>query len=367
MRKAWTALLLVAVCAACGRNETPSTANTSAATSARGAEIPLDVRDGATIVQDAEHHAVDASDAARKTACERLGDEIEGSALKLPKEMRAMSRCFPHPGGGWVELGRQAPNGPPSYFVELAHVADEGTLVRAKLDGNIAGITPTRADVAVYEGHIPLFKDAYDFDHDGVPEVWLQRPSDSYSRLDANALFTLHHGKITLYAPAKGLSAFTLDDVDHDGIPDLVYRLRLEGGGDACGAPIAAVYSPPFLGHAKANGAFVFDDPLAQKAARLACPSAPTKPLPQYDARDIMCARAWGAPANVFAHFEPDAKACDLEVESASNAGEKRDCGEGCDAMRTEAEIANTMPEIGLHAETNADGGSDAGGPDARD
>ncbi len=268
---------------------------------------------------------------APKPACAVLADEEKAlKGLKLPKAGQR-GPCAPHPGGAWAVTVRASPKDAKGALLELTHLADDGTRVAAPFLDNQMGAVPLAKDDAPNCSYCDfgqsriLLKSTYDFDHDGVPEAWVQQiPDDSFA-VEGDALFTLRAGKIAPYAPADGVSAFELQDVDHDGIPDLVYRQQLGGGYDAgCGAPVRATYSPPLVAHAKADGTFSFDDDEAKKAARAACPAPPAQPGKLKALVDVFCARVWGVPTKSLQHLQRAKDAC---LRAHRTPGKP---GEGC-------------------------------------
>jgi len=286
-----------------------------------------------------------------------LADEEKGlKGLKLPKAGQR-GPCAPHPGGAWAVTVRASPKNAKGVLLELTHLADSGTRVAAPFQDNEMGSVPLAKSDAPNcsycdfgQSRIQL-KWTYDFDHDGVPEVWVRQGPDDDFAVEGDALFTLRAGKIVPYAPADGVAAFELSDVDHDGIPDLVYRQLLGGGYDAgCGAPVRATYSPPLVAHAKPDGTFSFDDDEAKKAARAACPAPPAHPEKLKTLLDVFCARVWGVPPKGLQHLQRAKDTCFRAHRTPGKPGEgctpvgKSACPEESDL----ADLASWVPRLTL-------------------
>ncbi len=140
----------------------------------------------------------------------------------------------------------------------------------------------------------PVRWSTFDFDHDGVPEVIVTAGDDADvisaqkgSPPPPGAAVAWH---VERYKPASGVAFSGVEDVDHDGRPDLL----LKGG-----------YPGPalFVGHSLPDGTFSATDDVAKAAFATSCPKAgeelkdlPTKE-PSSLMRRIACARARGATA----------------------------------------------------------------------
>jgi hypothetical protein len=283
-----------------------------------------------------------------KLACQRLASPAARAELKIPADAVMPAGCMAHPGGGWAILQRPAGD-KINVHVKIVHVTDDGALVQINLQDNPWQIRTSPTEVDALSEHVPRIRLVYDFDHDGVGEVWLHTAEETWG-VQADTLLTVKDGNIVPYAPTKDMTPFILRDIDKDGIPDLAFRFMTEGGGDVCGAPDAAVYSLPMLGHAKADGTFVYNDTLAQKNAHDACPVKPTKAAKDMKGQDVICARAWGVPASAFAHFEHDAKVCQASTLKMKWDADPRPCEKSaaCSTMGAYAKLAKAMPDVGL-------------------
>ena len=140
----------------------------------------------------------------------------------------------------------------------------------------------------------------FDFDGDGEPEIYveLHEEGDEGHRARQIELLTYRDGAVAPYAPATAYDLAGLDDVDHDGRPDLVVYAGYEDTLERCGSEFPYDFPPPrFVAHSLASGAFALDDAAAKAHARAWCPAAPAKIASSTDA---LCARLWAkTPADV--------------------------------------------------------------------
>jgi hypothetical protein len=255
--------------------------------------------------------------------------------------------CAHGAGGVWALTVRAAPKVDHMPLLELTHLAGDRTRVAAPLEDRmlttISVAKDSRSNCASCECGTSALKlmSTHDFDHDGIPEVWVRLRRDESYEVGADGLFTLRGGQIVPYPPAKGLDEFEVSDVDQDGIPDLIYRQKLGGGYEAgCGAPIPGTYSPLLVAHAEADGTFAFDDDVARKAARDACPSPAGQPETPQTLVEVFCARVWGVPTARRVHLERAKERC--YFENRPKPGPHEGCEvTGCRACPAEADLAD--------------------------
>jgi hypothetical protein len=145
-----------------------------------------------------------------------------------------------------------------------------------------------------YDLDIPDSIRLADYDSDGNPEVILRRRRERLSwdedwsndRRDSISIYSyrreggevhpLHLG-VPLY---PNIDFDDVQDVDKDGLPDLIYHPFVAGYFEGCGiGESLRVDGPSFLAHARSDGSFLFDDDVAQQYAKRACPSRPIQPL----------------------------------------------------------------------------------------
>lgn len=234
--------------------------------------------------------------------------------------------CHASPRGTWsVEaesLRRWRPAG--SVDTEISHdYAGRWALVFTTPDGRRAVAHPEPDPRGTYNadatniivvsglvGIIPRRFASFDYDGDGIPEVASviathQHEAPHYARAQ---VWTVRDGHAVSYAPAQGIAAVDVEDVDEDGRPDLITHLgyEAESGGRGSGFGYHLV-GPRFAAHATAAGAFATDDPAAIAAARRACPPRTGSVIVRVEggsgvrdvetAQAIVCARLRGAPS----------------------------------------------------------------------
>ena len=139
----------------------------------------------------------------------------------------------------------------------------------------------------------------FDYDHDGIPEVLFATGSEA-GVITARKLSSPQPGNAVTWAvdankPASGFAFTGIDDVDHDGRPDL----RTTGGYPG---------PPMFVAHSLPDGTFSQTDDVAKAAFAAGCPKTGeeltglTAQEPPDLMRRVACARARGrSPAEVIA------------------------------------------------------------------
>lgn len=142
----------------------------------------------------------------------------------------------------------------------------------------------------------------YDFNADGEAELWLSR---SYPFADGaepeTHLLTFDGVKVRSYVPTD-VHYRQLDDVDHDGRPDLVWNFEAPLRDD-CSDHGHPAETPSFLARADGDGRFVTDDAVAKNYVQSWC-SAPPRVLDSVGS--VLCARLYGRSSDsVLLELEP--------------------------------------------------------------
>jgi len=164
---------------------------------------------------------------------------------------------------------------------------------------------------------VPLAPTFFDFDGDGDVEAIVVMQTEELS--ESGLSHTARRGRvwsasgkgvIVPYPPARDIIVEDVRDIDGDGRPDLLTRSPYAGSAVVrCGSEEPyPVVGPLLVAHALGGGTFATGDAVAAAAARRECPAPPPKILRPdaavagaidlvASARNVACARLWGAPA----------------------------------------------------------------------
>jgi len=188
------------------------------------------------------------------------------------------------------------------------------SLVRVAADGTRASFSPASrgagprppgetnyASDALESDDEPRF-DLVDFDGDGDPEMVVLTAGELHEdgRWQQVRIYAHAGGAIVPYAPARGIEASAIRDVDGDGRFDLVYHAPYETIAPICTTGFGVLaWGPELVAHALPDGTFSRDDAAALAFAKKSCPRPPRELVPEpngwWRALDaIACARMWG-------------------------------------------------------------------------
>ena len=214
------------------------------------------------------------------------------SGVAVPKMQGVVGTCVDTPGGAWFVLMAKPKEGKPAededdFLFRLESAWEVHFETKAGVDTSLV-VEPTLANYGARLVHPPR---TFDFDGDGVPELYLavDESGDEGHEARQQGLFTFASGKVGLYPPAKGLQMADLVDADADGRPDLLlyagYTESLEG----CFSGFPTEHArPKFMAHSLPNGSFATDDAAAKAYVKSWCTAPPAKISSSYDA---VCAR----------------------------------------------------------------------------
>lgn len=228
-----------------------------------------------------------------------------------PESFQCYTRAGGAPQGVWSFVEEHPNPTRPEHYWRLAYAAPGAKIVVAtakRVFGNVdvpaveGGELPARAELRAIT----------DFDRDGAPEVVVRsgRPLDSSGTPEwTYEVWTLKGAGIVPYAPAAKLKTVWLEDVDSDGIPELVVDPHdIQLGNSMYWSGAKRDWS--LVAHAKPDGTFSLDDDVAKKYARSLCPARPSlrKALaggPLCFAGVAHCARLWSVDSSeIIAAFE---------------------------------------------------------------
>ncbi len=221
-----------------------------------------------------------------------------------------LATCMATPHGAWsleFDSLRREDSGSWRGHWSLAHYDANGRRVAIGLtqpgDERGEDVTPAADNLTVSPPYSSLNADTetFDYDGDGEPELGLVLTLGQNEAEDPvrGRVWTFRDGAIALFAPSRDVEVIEVQDVDHDGRPDLLATAPFNAIAEAEGSGFSyAIDGPRWVFHSVAGGAFSSTDAVAVGAARTACPSAPGRAL--RTPTEVACARAWNlAPAAV--------------------------------------------------------------------
>jgi hypothetical protein len=203
---------------------------------------------------------------------------------------------------------------------------DAVTVVHADAAGKRTSVVlPREPDQALTSTKGEEGATLYDFDGDGVPELFFTLIMQGLDDYVVRRIFlTVEGGSIVPYAPAHGLRIDQLRDVDGDGRPDAVVAVDL-GGFKGCDFCASSNLEESFVAHALPNGTFSLTDEVAKRYVRARCPAKPRPPFirgGEINHETIACARIWGVPRKTLL--------ARLQAECASHAHDAEQCSGPC-------------------------------------
>jgi len=336
-RLQWTGAWLFAVACACERQPAAKLGTPSAAGAPSAADSAPPSFQVASASAAPEAPALPPDPA----ICTQLLAEQRALAAKWPEPRYVppvLGRCYATRGGAWlVHFGsvRVAAEGPGvSARLSVLHLsAAPGTagglrqtsapFVASPFSGKPgAPLLPAGANYAWQVGEYytnVLAPTLFDYDGDGEAELLFTMDayvSEGTVSGSVGRVLTYKAGTVRNYTPEPGLVWSNVEDIDHDGRPDL----------------LGAYGTVTVAAHSLANGSFSSVDAAAQAVARRACPpdrkavflsvTAET-PLPDGygpSGWNGACARLWGASADaVLREIDKHCAATDCTSKSVIN------------------------------------------------
>lgn len=223
----------------------------------------------------------------------------------------------------------------------VATLAPLGTMVAHPAP---AGLTFTFHYSAMVDHHYSLGP-AFDYDRDGRPEVAVFDTTYAHESDGENSgrLYTYDGRTVRPYGPAEGLAFERLEDIDHDGRPDLILPSPWTFS-DNCGLNGVEHRGPTLAAHSLADGRFARDDAMAAAYLAEQCEGLRAN-LNSFDAEArlphlIACARAFGRePSELIASVRrrPDAVGLPQVMQPASG-------GDACYSFEMAASRALIAP-----------------------
>lgn len=276
-----------------------------------------------------------------------------GSTPESEPLLQALDFCIETPRGAWAlsldRLERTGELGVTGRWV-IAHLSPDGsreTVAPALPDGHSCDLTAVAdnfVDVTA-DAHLTIRPPiAYDYDHDGEPELVVVLEGHIHEGGDwrRGRVWTYRQGVVALYPPAADIVVRDTQDIDHDGKPDLLTVGPFAEITEWPGGP-GELIGPQLVAHALPDGRFSLDDQVARTSALRVCPDRPKALVaweraggsaPRLDraatAVHIACARLWGA--------DPP----ELETRITRECPKGKDPNQDCDvdALRKLAKVA---------------------------
>ncbi len=311
--------VVVALAFACGESSPPPPNNPHPTPSASAAPTT-----SASQTASASASASVVAPPPKDVACEALDEERKAQNAKLKTitenkdplshvqslnddVMGAFTKCTKTKSGGAWGLGlrdlKEELHGVTAQLVAI-HVDAKGAKSSVVLQGT------ARLKDRAFQSHemdrVAIdTQSAYDFDGDGEDElIAIAHDQTKDGPRDPLAyIVELKNGNAQMYAPAKDLPIFRVEDVDRDGRPDFVsygpYRARVPA---RCNGAPSQVVGPALLVHSLPNGMFSMTDDKALAFAKEHC-EKPGFTVARDDEKhvdddqtfvNIACARLWG-------------------------------------------------------------------------
>jgi hypothetical protein len=254
---------------------------------------------------------------------------LSGCASCIAGAKRFMGKCRHDPAGAWsvalslpmLHVTRGAANRY-GFRVQVVRrpTCDAGLCFAYSSDPELAMTVDTSGDGDAGWS-------TYDYDHDGTPEILIRGGRGAW-------VLTAEKNEgvwqVVPYPPSAKLDVIGIEDVDHDGRPDLRYQGHYAAGGI-------------FVAHSLADGKFSLEDDVATRAFAAACPPAGAELAgilgvePNVAILRIVCARARGKSA--------------IEVKSAlatSASSAATDAGSGLPIPKSLEHAISSSPPLVL-------------------
>lgn len=235
--------------------------------------------------------------------------------------LEAFKGCVDSPNGGaWVlaldRIDRREPDGSTGWMAlgswSLVHVNASGQRVAvapALSPCGTLGATGDTLHIEDMEGDANGTRfvafSGFDWDHDGESEVFLRFEENDQGVEDAptgsrcGRVWSFRGGAIVPYAPAGSYKLERMEDVDHDGRPDLTTHGAYVGAlvyGDTP-PPINDERGPELVLHSVADGTFSLTDAAAVAGTRARCAALEADTSYGLNLGRVACARMHGRTA----------------------------------------------------------------------
>jgi hypothetical protein len=283
-------------------------------------------------------------DAGEDPLCTKLLEEEKLDASALREEDKTSPgprvRCFPSGTFVWAIRADRVDAGS----------AIRQTILFASADGKRARLA-SKVDGVEWPPVLGHRATLYDFDGDGVPELFAIVAKDVRTYTPASRIFvTMKNQKIAPYPTGGSFQVDGLMDIDRDGRPDL--RVSFDVGKRTVCAPTEeGRVEVELAAHSLPDGKFSLTDAAAVAFARKRCPAMPSadalftpsfRPGGERDLsiQAVACERMRGKTA--------DAVIADLHAACASSADAAKKCSGPCRHLPDAVAAARFSPPLHL-------------------
>jgi hypothetical protein len=266
-----------------------------------------------------------------RAPCEVLRAVAEAARRSFPEEHPApeLAPCLAGKGGAYsfsITYVEDATDGyGPGYVAEMV-------LLHADAAGNVArSHALSGSSTGTYSRRYALHGLA-DYDADGTDELLLDV---SEWEFEGNGnyyagVWRVAGARVEPYPPAAKISIAKLEDVDQDGLPDLLVATPFQGTINGCGPDGDYLeFGPKWPMHARAGGGFAFDE-VSRAELRRVCPKRPDRVVVRSAAgvdntelrERLACAVAWGVKSDVIVReLERDCPKSQVVVDECAYQG----------------------------------------------
>jgi hypothetical protein len=310
----------------------------------------------ATATQSAAPVAAGPGDGGTDALCTAIleGEKLDERALQLDDRKNPGPRLLCLSTGRFAWALRLDPPAPPASSVRQTLVFSSADGARGRLESTLDKVDWP----PVLGRHTGMF----DFDDDGVPELFTLVPANVRSYEPASRVFvTFKNGAISPYPTGKGYVVDQVVDLDGDGRPDLKVAFEL-GKRTACQPGEEGALRIELVAHGLKDGTFTLDDPMTWAMARRSCPAMPTSdamfvasmPPSPPDARDlsmayVSCSRLRGKAA--------EAVASEIGAACTGKVDATKKCAGPCRHLADAIAIAKFNPPLRLTDAPHGDAG----------
>lgn len=282
------------------------------------------------------------------------GEKLDERALQLEDRKNPGPRLLCLSTGRFAWALRLDPPAAPASSVRQTLVFSSADGARGRLESTL--------DKVEWPPVLGRHTGMFDFDNDGVPELFTLVPANVRTYEPASrVLVTFKNGAISPYPTGTGYVVDQVVDLDGDGRPDLKVAFEL-GKRTTCQAGEEGALRVELVAHALKDGTFTLDDPMTWDMARRSCPAMPTSdamfvasmPPSPPDPRDlsmgyVACSRLRGKPA--------ERLVSEIDAACAGKLDATKKCAGPCRHVADAIAVAKFNPPLRLADDPRTDAG----------